>query len=148
MGERLDRFMRNDNLAHRLRGLRWEAMPDPADRRRFFKELLGEAAQSAREVHHSLGPMSPLNRLESLAALGQPDDDPFEDRPAWLDRATVPAKPAQRTCTLDDLELLAVSEGLMVVATHKLIWNDGVNVYSKESDKETQPVLVVSYCPK
>lgn len=43
---------------------------------------------------------------------------------------------------------LAVSEGLMVVATHKLIWNDGVNVYSKESDKETQPVLVVSYCPK
>ncbi len=88
-------------------------MPDPADRRRFFKELLGEAAQSAREVHHSLGPMSPLNRLESLAALGQQDDDPFEDRPAWLDRATVPAKPAQRTCTPEDLELLAVSEGLI-----------------------------------
>ena len=88
-------------------------MPDPADRRRFFKELLGEAAQSAREVHVSLGPMSPLNRLESLAALGQPAEDPFDDRPAWLDRATVAAKPAQRTCTPEALELLAVADGLI-----------------------------------
>jgi Domain of unknown function (DUF1963) len=88
--------------------------PPPDDRRTFFKALLGEAAQSARELHVSLGPMSPLNRFEALAAIGAPDTDADDDR-AYLESlgfGTTPAKAAQRTCSPDELVLMADGVGL------------------------------------
>jgi len=85
---------------------------NPDDRRRFFKELLAEAAENAKQAHVTLGPLSPLNKLERLASIGLPPDEPVEDRPAWMDRATIRARPAQRTCSLDDLVRLAETEGL------------------------------------
>jgi uncharacterized protein YwqG len=87
-------------------------MVNPDDRRRFFKELLAEAAENAKAAHVTLGPLSPLNKLERLASFGMPADDAVDDRPAWMDRATIRARSAQRTCSLDDLVRLAETEGL------------------------------------
>lgn len=87
-------------------------MVNPDDRRRFFKQLLAEAAENAKQAHVTLGPMSPLNKLEKLASIGLPPEEQREDRPAWLDRATIRARPAQRTCSLDELVQLAEAEGL------------------------------------
>ncbi len=85
-------------------------------RRAFFKGLLGEAAARARDLHETLGPMSPLNRLDVPGGFGAPTapvDDVADDDFGVAAVARPPrARAASRCAGVDELLALAEEAGL------------------------------------